>query len=241
MNPIRLIFISLALLISIFCQAQTVNESVAFEEKIHDFGEISETGGKVTYRFRFTNTGSQPVVMLRARAGCSCVSAQVPSKPVEPGKSDYVTVTFDPNYRPGHFSKEIVVYSGDRQYNRIWVKGDVKAGKHDLSENYRYELGSGLRADYKVMNFGHVTPQLTTTKVLRLANDSADTMRLDFETDASGVSAKAGCLLYPGSEASVEIVVRPTEASSDTKTVRLYPVSAGKRLQPIDIVFIPSR
>lgn len=139
----RLLTTLITLLISI-CPtaiAQTLNESVRFDEKIHDFGSIGETDGKVTHRFVFTNTGRDTVTLTRARSGCSCVHAEVSRRPVLPGRTGYVDVTFDPDYRPGHFSKEIVVFSTDNRYNRIWVKGDVTPGIHPLTEKYRYDYG----------------------------------------------------------------------------------------------------
>ena len=234
-----LLSIMVLLICSAVSYAQSVNESVRFDDKIHDFGTISESAGKVTHRFRFTNVGSEPVVMLRARAGCNCVQAQVPSAPIAPGASDYVTVTFDPEYRPGHFSKEIVVYSGDRQYNRIWVKGDVEEGAHNLAENYRYDLGSGLRTNYRVMNFGHVVPGSRQSKTLTLANNSSSTMRINFRSDDPDVEVSGGCLLRPGGEAKIEIIVSPRSKGSMQRSVMVYPTVADKQLQPVEIVYTP--
>lgn len=220
-------------------RAQTVNESIVFDQKIHDFGSISETGGKVTHRFRFTNKGSQPAVLLHARGGCSCVSADVPKQPIAPGASDYVTVTFDPDYRPGHFSKEIVVYSANQQYNRIWVKGDVVAGQHDLAESHPYSLGGPILSRNKVINFATVAPGRSSTKSLSVANVSDRTVRLDFEVENNdpAVTVDCGCLLRGKSETEVNVTVRPESAVAGVKTVKLYPVADGKRLQPIEIVY----
>ena len=243
MKSITLILGLLITAMSVTVGAQTVNESVTFDEKIHNFGEISETAGKVSHRFRFTNTGQDTVLMLHARAGCACVQAKVPEQAVFPGHSGYVTVTFDPEYRPGHFSKEIVVFSKGNKYNRIWVKGDVIPGVHKLTESYRYELGSGLLTRYRVMNFGKVSTTSPAKKTLALANDSTTTLRLDFITENATpeVSVNAGCILQPGQEASVEVIVAPTATGTGPTTVKLIPVANGRRLTPIDIIFTPDQ
>lgn len=223
---------------SVTVGAQTVNESIKFDEKIHNFGEIGETAGKVSHRFRFTNTGQDTVLLLHARAGCACVQAKVPEQPVFPGHSGYVTVTFDPDYRPGHFSKEIVVFSKGNKYNRIWVKGDVIPGVHKLTESYRYDLGWGLLSKYQVMNFGTVSTSSPSQKTLALANDSTETLRLDFITeDDPRVTVNSGCLLHPGQEASVEVIVAADAVSTEPTTVKLIPVANGRHLTPINVTF----
>ena len=239
MKRINLLIILTTLFTALTANGQSVNESIAIDCKIHDFGTISETGGKVSHRFRFSNNGNEPVTILRARAGCNCISTSLPSQPIAPGSSAYITVTFDPDYRPGHFSKEIVVYSNGNRYNRIWVKGDVAAGTHDLKENYRYNLGAGILVDYKVMNFATVKPGSTTTKTLAVANDSDRTVRLDFEIERAdpSVTIDSGCILKPHSEASVNITVAPTATFAGPKTIKIYPVADGRTLQPIEITF----
>lgn len=238
MKTIRSFFFFLALAVATAVAGQSVNESLQFDEKIHDFGVIEETAGKVTHRFRFTNAGKEPAVLLNARAGCSCVKADVPKQPVKPGESAYVTVTFDPDYRPGHFSKEIVVYSAEKHYNRIWIKGDVKPGKHPLSESYRYDYGQKLLMNYQVMNFGKVKTGTTDAKTLKFANDSDRTLNLDFESDTPEVSVTSGCILRPRSEGSVSVTVAPSKSSAGKSfTARIYPVVNGKRLSPLEVNF----
>lgn len=241
MKVIRLLFLSLTLCFGLLLRAQTVNESIVFEQKIHDFGTIREIGGKVSHQFRFTNTGKEPVVILSARAGCSCVNADVPKRPIDPGKTGVITVTFDPDYRPGHFSKEIVVYSAEKKYNRIWVKGDVTPGQHPLSESYRYELGASVRTDYKVLNFGTVKVGSKAVKKLSVANDSDSVVRLDFQSESPAVSVDSGCILPAAGETSVNVTVAPTAAAAEPQTIKLVPIANGKRLQPIEIVVKSSR
>lgn len=241
--------------------AQTLNESVRFDEKIHDFGSIGETDGKVTHRFVFTNTGRDTVTLTRARAGCSCVHAEVSRRPVLPGHTGYVDVTFDPDYRPGHFSKEIVVFSNGNRYNRIWVKGDVTPGTHPLTEKYRYDYGHGLLMEYKIMNFGTVLQGASKTRALSFANNSTETLNLTFhvnsgETKGNRLSDSAASavipagliidiperyLLKPGEEGKIDVTVRMLTQLDSMATVVITPVANGFTLKPLTLTVHPAK
>lgn len=220
--------------------AQTLNEDIVFDEKVFDFGKISETGGKVSHRFRFTNTGTSSVTIVRARAGCNCVSAEVPKTPVAPGKSAYITVRFDPDYRPGHFSKEIAVISDGNRYNRIWVKGDVVAGKHPVQETCRYDYGSGLYMDYKRLVFASVEVGKSGVRSLKYANASDKPVRVEFEVYKAdpdySLSVSAGAVVDPGEIKQVEVMFRPHCAFSGERMARIVPVVGGKPMEPLIVV-----
>lgn len=232
--------------------AQTVNESVSFAEKIHNFGTIGETDGKVTHRFVFTNTGRDTVTLIRARAGCSCVHAEVSKRPVLPGRKGYVDVTFDPDYRPGHFSKEVVVFSNGNRYNRIWVKGDVTPGKHPLTDKYRYDYGHGLLMSYKVLNFGTVAPATSKTLNLTFANNSDATLHLTFDVKSPGSSTPGTLeaseyildlperyLLKPGDEGEIPVTVRMLAPLSLPAFITVTPIANGFPLAPLTVTIYP--
>ncbi len=237
MNKLRTIINALLLTATVSLSAQTVNESIKFDEKIHDFGTIEETGGKVTHKFKFTNTGKEPAVILYARAGCSCVTAEVPKNPVKPGQSGYVTVTFNPDYRPGHFSKEIMVASPDQQYNRIWIKGDVKPGVHSAKDNYKYSAGGKIYMNYRVMNFGTVKTGQTRKMELNFGSDRDEPVKLDFkvENPDAGVTVLAGYVIRPNGEGAVEIAVSPSQLLKGAISTKIIPIANGTPLTPIQI------
>jgi len=239
MKKLSVIINAICFAAAVSLSAQTVNQSVKFEEKIHDFGTIEETGGKVTHKFKFTNIGKEPVVILHARAGCNCVKADVPKRPVQPGQSEYITVTFDPDYRPGHFSKEIVVASAEKQYNRIWVKGDVKPGKHSAKDSYSYNYGHNIFMNYKVMNFGKIKAGQQKKMKLQFASDCDIQINLDFDVEdpGSGVSVPTGYILRPNAEGSVYIVVQPAKVAKGKFTTRVIPIANGYKLMPLEVTY----
>lgn len=219
--------------------AQEVNKSVKFEKKIHDFGKISETAGKVSYRFKFTNIGKDTVVMTFARSGCGCVTPSIPKNPVLPGKSDYVTVTFDPEYRPGKFSKEIAVISNGRKYNRIWINGEVIPGKHAIAENYRHNLGLDLYSSNRVLNFATVAPGKEKSMDLSLGNNSEKEMNLTFTLSRShpefSVIFPAKLSLKPGQAQKIPVRLKMLKEFSGEKKIKLFPHLNKKTINPIEI------
>lgn len=80
-----------------------------FEKKHHDFGNISLKGGKVTYEFSFTNEGSEPLIISKAKGSCGCTVPKVPKHPVLPGEEETVTVVFNPKGKSGKIRKSVTL------------------------------------------------------------------------------------------------------------------------------------
>ena len=101
-----------------------------FEAKSHKFGEISENAGPVSCTFRFVNTGDEPLVVKKVETSCVCTKAVFPRRPVMPGASGEVTVTYNPKGRPGAFYKAIKVLSNTSSGTEVLtVGGTVSASK----------------------------------------------------------------------------------------------------------------
>lgn len=90
-------------------QAQQLGPNISWESPTHNFGDIQEKDGKVTHKFKFTNTGNEALVITRVKPSCGCTSSDYTKAPVKPGQKGYVSATFDPARRPGKFSKSITV------------------------------------------------------------------------------------------------------------------------------------
>ena len=79
-----------------------------FEEEEHDFGKITQ-GEKVSYSFKFTNTGKSNLVIASAQGSCGCTVAQPPKEPIAPGKEGKIDVVFDSNGKSGKNQKTVTV------------------------------------------------------------------------------------------------------------------------------------
>lgn len=100
---------------------------ISFEETSFNFGTVSEKGGKITHLFKFTNTGDANLMILDASADCGCTEPQYPTKPIKPGESGTIKVTYDPKYRPGGFTKKITVISNTKpKTSTLKITGVVK-------------------------------------------------------------------------------------------------------------------
>lgn len=79
-----------------------------FDKDIHDFGKI-KGGDKVTYDFKFTNTGKSPLIITDATATCGCTKPVWPTTPVKPGESAAINVTFNSAGKMGLQDKMITI------------------------------------------------------------------------------------------------------------------------------------
>jgi len=68
--------------------------SMTFAETEYDFGTVTE-GEKVKHVYKFTNSGSEPLIISNAKATCGCTVPEWPREPVAPGDSGELTVVFD--------------------------------------------------------------------------------------------------------------------------------------------------
>lgn len=84
----------------------------------------SELKGSVV----ITNSGTEPLVIFNISSGCSCARAGWKDRPLEPGASDTVSVSFDTHGRSaGEFQKMFRIRSNAEESLEVFfVKGKVK-------------------------------------------------------------------------------------------------------------------
>ena len=85
---------------------------MAFEELNYDFG-IAGPGHRITHIFKFTNTGSEPLQIIRVNTSCGCTAALLSKKEVFPGGSGEIRATFKTKRFEGIQETTITVYSND--------------------------------------------------------------------------------------------------------------------------------
>lgn len=82
--------------------------AVEFGESTFDFGTISE-GEKVSHVYKFTNTGSEPLVISNAKGSCGCTVPQWPKTPIAPGEEGEIMVEFNSKGKTGKQTKRVTV------------------------------------------------------------------------------------------------------------------------------------
>lgn len=123
----RILFAIIAAVSMITASAQKIE----FASMSHDFGSIKEANGPVSCTFKFTNTGDAPLVIKSAKASCGCTKPEFPRKPIAPGDSQTIKVTYNPQGRPGEFTKDITLKTNDSKSRRVVlrIKGTVIPNK----------------------------------------------------------------------------------------------------------------
>lgn len=80
----------------------------SFEKDTHDFGAITQ-GEKVSYSFKFKNTGKSDLVITNASGSCGCTVPNYPKEPVPAGGEGKIDVTFDSSGKQGKQTKTVTL------------------------------------------------------------------------------------------------------------------------------------
>ncbi|MBO4503482.1 MAG: DUF1573 domain-containing protein [Bacteroidales bacterium] len=81
---------------------------ITFDVTNYDFGNVIQ-GEKLSYSFKFKNTGKSNLIIYSSEATCGCTTSTPPKAPIRPGESGEITVTFDSKSQKGKVTKRILV------------------------------------------------------------------------------------------------------------------------------------
>ena len=128
-----LLFLLAMIPLSLFAQ----QAFLALHADSYDFGRIGEYDGLVTTTFTFTNTGSNPLVITDVRATCSCTVTKYSIEPIAPNGQGWITVSYNPNGRPGKFSRTVTIKSNaaNGKDSKLRISGEVIAGGRGITKN----------------------------------------------------------------------------------------------------------
>lgn len=99
---------------------------IKFESEKIDVG-IIDGKSNANLDFKFKNTGGIPLVITEAKGNCHCVQAKWPEKPIEPGDSSVISVSFDPVGVSGLFIRTVMIHSNaTRPEIELTLSGDIK-------------------------------------------------------------------------------------------------------------------
>jgi len=166
-------FITLLYLFSAPLRANAEDQSLRFEKKVHDFGTIQESSGKVTYEFKFTNKGKTPIIITEVKASCGCTTPSWTRSAIEPGYTGYIKAVFDPNNRPNAFTKTLSVsYKVDQiaGVELLTIKGFVVLKPKIASDLFPITNGS-LRFASDYLNLGSIDTKGPVKGVYKIYND----------------------------------------------------------------------
>lgn len=103
----------------------TSGAMIKFEEETHDFGDLMQ-GGDASWVFKFTNNGTEDLIISGAKGSCGCTVPKWSSEPVPPGGEGEIKVVYDSN-RIGGISKSVTVNSNavNEPVKTIFIKGNI--------------------------------------------------------------------------------------------------------------------
>jgi hypothetical protein len=100
---------------------------LSWEKSNYDFGDIPQ-GEKVEYTFRFSNTGSEPLMITNVTTQCGCTAPKGwPRDPVLPGGRGEITIVFDSSGKFGRVNKVATVMSNasNRDGGQVLLSGNI--------------------------------------------------------------------------------------------------------------------
>ncbi len=95
---------------------------MTFEETVIEYGTI-EQGSDPLRVFKFTNTGTEPLIIKRAKGSCGCTVPSYKKEPIMPGESGVIEVRYDTK-RLGKFAKTVRIYTNEKEEPHVLtIKG----------------------------------------------------------------------------------------------------------------------
>ncbi|MBK8556200.1 MAG: DUF1573 domain-containing protein [Lewinellaceae bacterium] len=119
--------LAFVLLGNLAVQAQTNNgPTMSLDVTTIDYGTL-EKGGDPIRKFKFVNTGTEPLIIKTAKGSCGCTVPTYPKEPIMPGETNYIEVRYD-TQRVGVFTKTVTLTTNETSdTHTLTIKGEVKA------------------------------------------------------------------------------------------------------------------
>ena len=103
--------------------ANITGAEISFEKKTIDYGTL-KVGDVRAVEMVYTNIGKKPLLLENVTTNCDCTEVEWSRKPLMPGKSDVIKVTYTAK-NPGLISKWVTVMS-NAETDRVILKTSGK-------------------------------------------------------------------------------------------------------------------
>jgi hypothetical protein len=98
-----------------------------FEHIAHKFGKVTE-GTMIKHTFKFTNTGTTPLIISEVAPQCGCTTTDFPKKPILPNQTGEITLELDTKGKRGEIEKNArIVANIEGGTMFLFLRGEVIA------------------------------------------------------------------------------------------------------------------
>ena len=155
-------------------------QAMRFDRTRIETGAIGEDDAPKSFVFTWRNTGDKPLVITRVKTTCGCAVPTCGKRPVKPGETDSVTVTYHPKGHPGSFVRKIFIFTQlaeNAPSATLELAGEVIPSARPT---YAYPHARGnLLLKQEEIRIEGTRPQVETIECL---NGGNDTLRVRIDT-----------------------------------------------------------
>ncbi len=101
--------------------------SLNFKTPKKDFGQVLSTSSN-KHTFKFTNTGTEPLIISNAKGSCGCTVPKWPKEPIAPGETGEIAVEYKPAGQSGVQTKYVTITANTSPATtQLTITGDIQA------------------------------------------------------------------------------------------------------------------
>lgn len=161
---------------------------ISFDKVVHNFGDILLSDGEQHCTFTYKNIGDKPIVVHRVITSCGCTEPNWDKKPIHPGESGKIDISFKNDQGPYPFDKGITVYVSDLTKPIVLrIRGVAHNKKRSLEEMFPHKIGA-LGVKSTSLSLGQIEQGLSRNETIEVANLSNKKITISFEGLTPGLS-----------------------------------------------------
>ena len=175
-------------------------QAIEFNKKVHNFGKISVNDGARHCSFEFRNTSDKPVVINNIISSCGCTEPVWPKKPIMPGESGKVEVTYLNDQGPYPFDKALTVYtSASTKPIILRITGLAYENERSLKEMFPASIGV-LGVKKEIVRGGQIAQGNSKSGNFQMANISNKSVTVKFADITPGLEISVEPQTIPAGE-----------------------------------------
>ena len=201
----KLLFLGLTVAICVSLNAQQNRSKIQLSETEHNFGIFSESAGRQTYDFVFTNVGTDPLVIQNIATSCGCTTPEWTKSPVPPGGKGKITAIYDPQNKPGQFNQTLTVYTNSNPaVVALTIRGEVTPRERTIEETFTFPVGA-VRFESNHLAFTNVKKTEQKSRTMQIVNTSERDATVEFINLPQHLTLKVTpATLRPGQRGVIE-------------------------------------